>query len=619
MAGGSSNRGCRGGKGRGSPRQKKGKHVVPEHGTCEKPTYDPTSWWGEKFPDNFKFRPIARNLVNVHVWHSGKFVSEPSLDYLNGICFTVDKWDVDEINSIDLGKVVKRLGYVSFNIWYRHPDFGLSSGCKPFRDDGDVVAFLNDVKGHSEVDFYVEHLVEEVPELVDDFQFLEYTQAGQGEGVKENGEGSVEGLNDGQGGSGEGQNEIVYEDCEVVGEGVNEGQNEIVNEDCEVVGEAVNEGQHEILNEDCDVAGEGLDEGQHEILNEDCQVAGEGLDEGQHEILNEDCQVAGEGLDGKDDSEISLDDSDFDEKWEWSKVLPTFGSVDEDQVATKDKNPACLDEFANEDGASDDLETPPDSDDEIGQQRKKFPIFKLPPDGAEVKFVVGQKFTTSKLFKTAIKEYALQRRKNVILEKSDSKRVVIKCEMKCNSVVAEGQLRWGVVLNRFQASRIRTAAKKMIDGAEQEQYKHLRSYANELLRSNPNSTVIIKSEMGADGPVFQRIYVCFAACRMAFARHCRPLIGLDGCFLKGVYGGQLLTAVGKDGNNQMFPIAFAVVEAETRDSWEWFVSLLLDDLNTIQSRRWSFISDQQKGLVPTLAALSEDVDHRVCVRHVYGN
>lgn len=249
------------------------------------------------------------------------------------------------------------MSHLIYGIVYRHPDFGLSSGCKPFRDDGDVVAFLNDVKGHSEVDFYVEHLVEEVPELVDDFQFLEYTQAGQGEGVKENGEGSVgegsvEGLNDGQGGSGEGQNEIVYEDCEVVGEGVNEGQNEIVNEDCEVVGEAVNEGQHE--------------------------------------ILNEDCQVAGEGLDGKDDSEISLDDSDFDEKWEWSKVLPTFGSVDEDQVATKDKNPACLDEFANEDGASDDLETPPDSDDEIGQQRKKFPIFKLPPDGAEVKFVVGQ-------------------------------------------------------------------------------------------------------------------------------------------------------------------------------------------------------------------------------------
>ncbi|XP_057432753.1 uncharacterized protein LOC130725552 [Lotus japonicus] len=159
----------------------------------------------------------------------------------------------------------------------------------------------------------------------------------------------------------------------------------------------------------------------------------------------------------------------------------------------------------------------------------------------------------------------------------------------------------------------------MIDGAEKDQYTNLRSYADELLRSNPQSTVIIKSSLGANGPVFERMYVCFAACRLAFAHHCRPLIGLDGCFLKGVYGGQLLSAVGKDGNNQMFPIAFAIVEAETRDSWEWFVALLLEDLNLVKQQRWAFISDQQKGLVPTLQSLAGDVEHRVCVKHVYGN
>ncbi|GAU35429.1 hypothetical protein TSUD_375190 [Trifolium subterraneum] len=47
----------------------------------------------------------------------------------------------------------------------------------------------------------------------------------------------------------------------------------------------------------------------------------------------------------------------------------------------------------------------------------------------------------------------------------------------------------------------------------------------------------------------------------------RPLIGLDACFLKGDHGGQLMAAVGKDGNNQMIPIVYAVVDAETRDSW----------------------------------------------------
>lgn len=118
--------------------------------------------------------------------------------------------------------------------------------------------------------------------------------------------------------------------------------------------------------------------------------------------------------------------------------------------------------------------------------------------------------------------------------------------------------------------------------------------------SNRGSTVIIKCTVGEKGPVFERLYVCFQACKAAFVTSCRPLIGLDGCFLKGFYGGQLLTVVGKDGNNQMLPLAFAVVEAETKGAWAWFVDLLLQDLDGIERTRLSFISDQQKGLVPTI-------------------
>jgi len=46
------------------------------------------------------------------------------------------------------------------------------------------------------------------------------------------------------------------------------------------------------------------------------------------------------------------------------------------------------------------------------------------------------------------------------------------------------------------------------------------------------------------------------------------LIGLDGCFLKGMCPGHLLAAIGKDGNNQMLPIAFVIVDAETKESWD---------------------------------------------------
>lgn len=62
--------------------------------------------------------------------------------------------------------------------------------------------------------------------------------------------------------------------------------------------------------------------------------------------------------------------------------------------------------------------------------------------------------------------------------------------------------------------------------------------------------------------------------------------------MKGPYGGILLAAVGKDPNEEYFPIAVAAVEAENKDAWEWFLRLLLSDLGT--QRHLTFTSDQQK-------------------------
>ena len=76
----------------------------------------------------------------------------------------------------------------------------------------------------------------------------------------------------------------------------------------------------------------------------------------------------------------------------------------------------------------------------------------------------------------------------------------------------------------------------------------------------------IKCNAGLEGPVFERMYVCFNASKAAFVQSCRPLIGLDGCFLKGRYARHLLSAIGKDGDHQMMPIAFTVVEAKTTKS-----------------------------------------------------
>lgn len=47
---------------------------------------------------------------------------------------------------------------------------------------------------------------------------------------------------------------------------------------------------------------------------------------------------------------------------------------------------------------------------------------------------------------------------------------------------------------------------------------------------------------------------------------CRPLLGVDGCHLRGLYPGILLTSVGKDGNNNIFPVAWVVVETENTET-----------------------------------------------------
>ena len=93
-------------------------------------------------------------------------------------------------------------------------------------------------------------------------------------------------------------------------------------------------------------------------------------------------------------------------------------------------------------------------------------------------------------------------------------------------------------------------------------------------------------------PYFERIYICLEGCKKGFLVGCKPIIGLNACHLKTKKGGQLMCAVGRDPNDEYFPFAYAVVEAEMKDTWTWFLNLLLADIG--DGKNWVFISDQQK-------------------------
>ena len=85
---------------------------------------------------------------------------------------------------------------------------------------------------------------------------------------------------------------------------------------------------------------------------------------------------------------------------------------------------------------------------------------------------------------------------------------------------------------------------------------------------------------------------------------CRKVIGVDGCFLKGTIKGELLTAMGRDANNQMYPIAWAVVNVENKDNWLWFLVSLGDDLNLNRGAGLTILSDGHKVLASLLACFN---------------
>nr|GEV72099.1 transposase, MuDR, MULE transposase domain protein [Tanacetum cinerariifolium] len=93
--------------------------------------------------------------------------------------------------------------------------------------------------------------------------------------------------------------------------------------------------------------------------------------------------------------------------------------------------------------------------------------------------------------------------------------------------------------------------------------------------TNPNTTIKIAVERNTDPSlptmVFQRIYICLEALKLGFRAYKRNMLGLDGAFMKGPFPGQVLVAIGLDSNNRIYPLAYALVEAESKSSWCLFL------------------------------------------------
>ncbi|GJW78134.1 pentatricopeptide repeat-containing protein [Tanacetum coccineum] len=174
------------------------------------------------------------------------------------------------------------------------------------------------------------------------------------------------------------------------------------------------------------------------------------------------------------------------------------------------------------------------------------------------------------------------------------------------------------IVSPCQCRYAKTKALNEGENTIQEHYGMIRSYGKEILDINDGSTVKLGVTVNPyNKTYFDRFYCCFYELKRCFQLGRRPVIALDGYFLKKPNVGEILTAVGRDGNNHIYPIAWAIVNVENKDNWSWFLELLGADIDMPTGNGLTLISDQHKGLIEAVKDVMPLAEHRQCARHIY--
>ncbi|XP_020972721.1 uncharacterized protein LOC110269309 [Arachis ipaensis] len=278
-----------------------------------------------------------------------------------------------------------------------------------------------------------------------------------------------------------------------------------------------------------------------------------------------------------------------------------------------------------------------DSDDMI--KKRRFPKYNEAEMNREYEFQVGLEFKSLSQFKEAVKEHVLLNGRDIRLRKNDKVRCRVVCkgrkekckwvcfaskvggsdcfriktlngkhtcgrnysgrlassswiskkiannisrgeEMKLTTVIQTIQDKYMANISVGKAYWARRKAREEVHGRAIQQYAELRDYCAEILRANPGSSlsILVDRPSLTHQPRFMRMYMCVDTVKKGFLAGCRPIIGVDGCHLKGDHGQQLLHG---------------------------YIIYCTETIN--------------QGLMQVFQEALPTLEHRLCLRHLYAN
>jgi hypothetical protein len=179
------------------------------------------------------------------------------------------------------------------------------------------------------------------------------------------------------------------------------------------------------------------------------------------------------------------------------------------------------------------------------------------------------------------------------------------------------RLQHGNNVSYKQAYRTVQTIRKEIDGNEAEGFAKFPAYVQAFLDADVDNYCELKT---AEDGKFEAAF--FAPCGMRYAHlYMRRFIGFDSTHTRSRYCMMLLICARIDANDQVLPLAWALVLIKNKKWWFWFMDNLHDAFDMLQreSDKYVFISDRDKGLDPVIKQRFPYVKQSFCCQHLCDN
>jgi hypothetical protein len=91
--------------------------------------------------------------VRIRFRYNGYFSGDPNFEYKRGDTYEYGgTWVLDEVNLVDLDKLVRELGVKGeYTVWYAVAGGELKDGLRAIKSDGDVLRFIAEYKDEEHI------------------------------------------------------------------------------------------------------------------------------------------------------------------------------------------------------------------------------------------------------------------------------------------------------------------------------------------------------------------------------------------------------------------------------------------------------------------------------------